>query len=157
MKMIEYYKEVVFDNYFNFSTRARRSEYWYFILANFIIAIILTIIDKVLGIGILNNVYNIAVFVPTLAVAVRRLHDIGKSGSLILIFYALIGLLLLTMTLSGMTSPGIGFFGLLMVILGFSIWMIVLFCREGELGENNYGLDPKNEIDEIDEIGTIEA
>ena len=47
--MIEWYKKVVFENYANFNGRARRSEYWYFILMNFIISIITMVIDKVAG------------------------------------------------------------------------------------------------------------
>ena len=56
--MIEWYKKVVFENYANFSGRARRSEYWYFLLMNFIIAIIAMIIDNVTGIAFENIGYG---------------------------------------------------------------------------------------------------
>ncbi len=85
--MFNWYKKVVFENYANFSGRARRSEYWYFTLANFIIAIVTVMLDKALGLKFgTNSIYSLAVFIPGLAVAVRRLHDIGKSGKL-LFFY----------------------------------------------------------------------
>ena len=168
--MIEWYKKVVFENYANFSGRARRSEYWYFVLANIIIGIILSVLDNVLGLkvgtsnsGILGGLYNLAVFIPGLAVSVRRLHDIGKSGKLLLLFYGILIILVIVMVVSGfsvlmsggsMSSLGIAFFAPLLVVLAMSIWMLVLFCSEGEQGPNKYGSDPKNDAAEINEIGT---
>jgi uncharacterized membrane protein YhaH (DUF805 family) len=134
--MIDWYKKVVFENYANFNGRARRSEYWYFVLANFIVAVLATILDSVLGLnfdplpyGYLYLIYMLAVIIPSLAVAVRRLHDVGKSGWFY--FIALI--------------PLIG-----------AIWLLVLFFTEGDQGENQYGPDPKTEGNEINEIGTNE-
>ena len=71
----------VLKKYATFTGRATRSEYWYFILFNMIIGIILMILDKIFGTtGLLNGIYSLAVLIPTLAVGARRLHDIGKSG-----------------------------------------------------------------------------
>lgn len=124
--MIEMYKKVVFENYANFSGRARRREYWMFILVNFIVSIILQIIDKMTGLtfgvaemGILRLIYTLAVMIPGIAVGVRRMHDIDKSG-----WYVLI-----------------------------PIYNIVLFATEGEKGSNQYGADPKNQLEDINEIG----
>jgi uncharacterized membrane protein YhaH (DUF805 family) len=135
--MIEWYKKVVFENYANFNGRARRSEYWYFALTSIIIFIIAMILDNVLGIAFDNIGYGpiyitfaLATLLPGLAVTVRRLHDVGKSGW----FYFIV------------LIPFIG-----------SIWLLVLFCTEGDQGTNSYGPDPKNEFDEINEIGTTEA
>lgn len=135
--MIEWFKKVVFENYANFSGRARRSEYWYFLLMNFIIAIIAMIIDNVTGIafenigyGPLYLVYALATLVPGLAVTVRRLHDVGKSGW----FYFIV----------------------LIPIIG-AFWLLYLLIKEGDQGTNQYGPDPKNDFDEINEIGTTEA
>ncbi len=124
--MIEWYKKVVLENYANFDGRARRSEYWYFVLANFLISIVLQIIDAVIGLPIFGGLYGLAVLIPSIAVAVRRLHDINKSGWWILI--ALI--------------PLVG-----------AIWLIVLLATNGDQGPNQYGEDPKN-FNEINEIGT---
>ena len=121
--MIEWYKKVVFQNYANFSGRARRSEYWYFALANTIISIPLNYILPLAvkpELAILGTVYSFAVLIPSIAVAVRRMHDLGKSG-----WYCLI-----------------------------PIYNIILLCTEGEQGTNEYGPDPKNIFDEVDEIGT---
>lgn len=135
--MIEWYKKVVFENYANFNGRARRSEYWYFVLANFIVAIIAAIIDNVAGLNFAPIPYGwlylanaLFTIIPGLAVGVRRLHDVGKSGWFFLIAFV----------------PFIG-----------GIWLLVLFCTEGEQGTNAYGSDPKNDFDEINEIGTSEA
>jgi len=169
--MIEWYKKVVFENYANFSGRARRSEYWYFTLANIIIGILLTLVDTISGFklgnsGVLSSLYNLAIFIPGLAVSVRRLHDIGKSGKLLLLTYGIMIVSVIAMLISGfsvfisggasMNSLGVAFFAPLLVIIGISIWMLILFCTEGEQGPNKYGFDPKNDTAEINEIGTSE-
>jgi len=113
----------VLKQYADFSGRARRKEYWMFVLFNMIFAIVAAILDNVLGIamegtgyGPLYGIYALAVLIPGLAVAVRRLHDVGKSGWMILI--ALI--------------PLIG-----------AIWLLVLLVTDSNPGENQYGQNPK--------------
>lgn len=84
-----------------FSGRARRREYWFFTLFNFLVAIGLSMIDVMRSggtaeVSLLASIYSLAVLLPSLAVAVRRLHDVGRSGWWILIaFVPLIGLLVL--------------------------------------------------------------
>ena len=120
----------VLNQYADFSGRARRKEYWMFVLFNIIFAFIAMALDNVLGIsfniagqnvgyGWIYTIYGLAVFIPGLAVAVRRLHDVGKSGWMM--FIALI--------------PLIG-----------AIWLIVLEATKGDVGANEYGQDPKEEI-----------
>lgn len=168
--MIQWYKKVVFENFANFKGRARRSEYWYFTLANIIISFIAMIIDEILHLkigssnsGVVNSLYGLIMFVPSLAVSVRRLHDIGKSGWLLLIAYAImiIGVVALVATsmsaiMGGGDMPTFGasfIIGILM-ILGVAIWILILFCKEGDQGANKYGADPKANAEEINEIGT---
>ena len=112
--------------YFDFSGRARRKEYWLFCLFNLIIAYILNVIDSAIGLtfpvgivelGILSVIYSLLLFIPGLAVCVRRLHDIGKSG-----WFYLIGLI-----------PLVG-----------AIIVLIWFCKEGEHKTNKWGPDPKN-------------
>jgi uncharacterized membrane protein YhaH (DUF805 family) len=134
--MIEWYKKVVFENYANFSGRARRSEYWWFTLANLLIILILAIFAVVffatelepVGIGflVIMGLYVLATFIPNIAVVVRRMHDIDKSG-----WYYFVSWI-----------PYVG-----------GIWFLVLTCTNGTAGSNNYGPDPKMEYDELDEIG----
>ena len=125
---MQWYKKVVFQNYANFQGRARRKEYWMFILFNMLIAFVLYIpaivfmaIQDLQIIGFiflgLYCLYGFAVFVPCIAVIVRRLHDQGKSG-----WWYFIGLI-----------PFIG-----------PIWMIVLMCLDGERTDNQYGPSPKH-------------
>ena len=89
-----------------FSGRSRRKEFWYFTLFNFIISLTLEFIDgmatlsyfynETFGFGLLGGVYTLAIIIPSIAVSIRRLHDIGKSGWWILIsFIPLIGVLVL--------------------------------------------------------------
>lgn len=112
----------VLRNYGNFSGRATRSEYWYFALFNIIFAIVAMTLDNVLGIAIesigygpIYIVYTILVLIPGIAVGVRRLHDVGKSGWF--------------------------FFIILIPIVG-AIWLLVLFVTESQQGENEYGPNP---------------
>lgn len=112
----------VLKRYAVFSGRAQRAEYWMFALFNLIAVIILSIVDGLLslelapGMGILYTVYFLAVLIPSLAVSVRRLHDIDSSG---------------------------WFFLIILVPLVGAIWLLVLFVREGTAGDNKYGSNPK--------------
>ena len=84
-KIKNYYLKVVQHNYANFNGRARREEYWYFVLGNLIVSILLGVVDGLLGMQIIGSIYSLAVLVPSIAVAIRRVHDVGKSGWFILI------------------------------------------------------------------------
>ena len=81
----------VLKKYVDFSGRARRSEYWYFVLFHFLFAILFSVIDIQLETGFIYPIYVIGVLIPSIAVAVRRMHDLSKSGWYCLIpFYNLI-------------------------------------------------------------------
>ena len=118
---IEDYYIGVLKKYAVFSGRARRAEYWYFFLFSLLIGIALGVVSAVIGDskGTLGTLYSVAVFIPGLAVSVRRLHDIGKSG----------WILLLTLI------PLLGFF--------VSIWILILMIQDSTPGENKYGPNPK--------------
>jgi uncharacterized membrane protein YhaH (DUF805 family) len=111
--------------YADFTGRARRAEYWWFVLINFVVIfslLVLTIIlsgsnDSLTGLGgIIYAVYALGVILPSLAVTVRRLHDTGKSGWMLLI-----GLI-----------PFVG-----------PIILLVFYFTDGEPGANQYGPSPK--------------
>ena len=95
---MHYYLEVL-KKYAVFKGRARRKEYWMFVLFNILASILVTIIDmaffgisETAGIGILTTLYSLAVIIPYLAVTIRRLHDSGRSGWwFLLILIPLIG------------------------------------------------------------------
>lgn len=79
----QYYVNVIFDNFSNFNSKATRKEYWMFVLYNALIVMVLSVLDLLLfkdGRSIILSIYEIVVLVPSLAISVRRMHDIGKSG-----------------------------------------------------------------------------
>lgn len=88
---MNWYFEVL-NKYAVFNGRARRKEYWFFVLFNVLISLLLSIADgltgtlnPLTGVGVLGGVYMIAIMIPSIAVAVRRLHDTGRSGWWLLI------------------------------------------------------------------------
>jgi uncharacterized membrane protein YhaH (DUF805 family) len=81
----------VFKKYAVFSGRARRAEYWYFFLFNFIISFVLGFIGGAMGNAYLQVIWALGTLIPAIAVGVRRMHDVNKSGWFILIpIYSLI-------------------------------------------------------------------
>ena len=82
--MIEYYLKAL-KNYVGFDRRSRRSEFWYFALINVAIYVGLNLIGGMVNITFLGGIYYLAVLLPSIAVAIRRMHDVGKSGWFILI------------------------------------------------------------------------
>ena len=109
-------------NYANFSGRACRSEYWFFILLMFIASFVLMITDLIggtyhakLGYGLFGGIFYLATVIPSLSVSVRRMHDLDKTG-----WWLLLSLI-----------PIIG-----------SIWLFILYCTKGTEGNNRFGSDP---------------
>jgi len=120
---MNYYIET-FKKYATFSGRARRAEYWYFSLFNIIIGGIIAGMDLLIGIIIgfsfmpiqLSSLYGLVIIIPIIAISVRRLHDIGKSGWMIFILF--------------------------IPIIGWMIYLIFM-VRDSALGTNKYGPNPK--------------
>ena len=81
---MNYYLKVL-QNYATFSGRARRSEYWYFFLFNAIISVVFGFVCGLMQVPQLSSIYTLAVLLPSIAVGVRRMHDVGKSGWFLLI------------------------------------------------------------------------
>jgi uncharacterized membrane protein YhaH (DUF805 family) len=108
---MNWYIEVL-KKYATFSGRARRKEYWMFVLVNCLVAAGLGIIEAVMrggssGGAILANLYLLAVLLPSLAVAARRLHDTNRSGWLLLIsLIPLVGAIVLLIFLVEDSRPG---------------------------------------------------
>jgi uncharacterized membrane protein YhaH (DUF805 family) len=109
--------------YSDFEGRARRKEYWMYTLFYIIFAVVAIVLDMILGFttddlgyGLLYILYVLAMLIPTLAVSIRRLHDVGKSGWMILVGFI----------------PIIG-----------AIWLIILFVSDSNPGVNQYGENPK--------------
>ena len=81
---MEWYLKVL-KQYADFNGRARRKEFWMFVLFNMIVSIGLGVVEGIIGTGFLGSLYSLAVLIPSIAVGVRRMHDIGKSGWFIII------------------------------------------------------------------------
>ncbi|MDE5205353.1 DUF805 domain-containing protein [Citrobacter sp. ANG330] len=112
----------VIKNYTGFSGRARRKEYWMFVLINMIICAVLNVIQSVIGMETpyISIIYSLGVLLPSIAVAIRRLHDTDRSG-----WWVLLSLI-----------PIIG-----------TVVIIIFLCQNGTAGANRFGADPKqNEI-----------
>ena len=99
------YSDVLFKNYANFEGRARRREYWGFFLINIIVSFCIGFAGGLVGFEYLGNIYSLAVLLPGIAVGIRRMHDISKSGWYILIpIYNIV--LLATAGVSGSNEYG---------------------------------------------------
>jgi uncharacterized membrane protein YhaH (DUF805 family) len=94
--------KAVLKKYTDFSTRSLRSEYWNWVLFGFIASVILSILDSIVfgtkssNTGPFEILFSLATFIPGLAVTVRRLHDVDKSGWWILIALTIVGIIPLT-------------------------------------------------------------
>ncbi len=114
--MMEAYKKF-WQNYATFSGRSRRSDYWYVVLANMILGAVTSIVTMVLPfLEFLTFVYALATLIPGIALVVRRLHDINKSG-----WYCLFVLI-----------PLVG-----------AILLLVWLATDSQAGANQYGENPK--------------
>lgn len=114
MPLIDYWKLVVLERYAKFDGRARRAEYWWFVLANFIVAVVLAILSGISDLFLLLYfAYAIAMFIPTIAVAIRRLHDTDRSGWWLLItFVPLVGGIILIVLLALDSTRGTNQYGI---------------------------------------------
>ena len=120
---MNYYLDVL-KKYAVFNGRARRKEYWMFVLFNIIASMVLSFVDgligtvdPVTGFGALSGLYSLAVLIPSIAVSVRRLHDVGKNGAMLFIAFI----------------PIVG-----------GIWLLVLMVGDSMPGDNEFGANPKD-------------
>ena len=113
----------VLKNYVGFQGRASRQEYWMFVLVHVIISLLLSVLSLVESLAnlsaVLAGIYSLFVLLPSLAVGVRRLHDTGRSGWLILIS--------------------------LIPLIG-SIILLVFLCQDSQEADNQYGPNPKHSV-----------
>jgi uncharacterized membrane protein YhaH (DUF805 family) len=107
------------QRYFEFGGRSRRSEYWFFVLFLIIFSVVAGVLDYVLGIGdptrgvgVLGGIVSLVHLIPAIAVSVRRLHDIDRTGWWLLIsFVPLIGAIVLIIFYVTRGTPGTNRFG----------------------------------------------
>lgn len=101
----------VLKNFGDFKSRSNKTEFWVFILVSIILSFILGLLHS----HILNLIYSLVIFVPSIAVGARRLHDIGKSGWTQLWMITIVGI----------------------------VYLIVLWIKDGEASANKWGNVPK--------------
>lgn len=117
MNFVEAVKSVL-GNFHNFAGRAPRSEYWFWILATFLVGIVAGIVDAAVfgpAKSFFGSFFSLFFFIPGIAVGARRLHDIGKTGWLQLLW--------------------------IIPIIGWII-LIIWMCTKGTVGDNRFGPDP---------------
>ena len=108
MPLINWWKVVVLERFAQFTGRAGRAEFWWFTLANFIVSTVLALLGQASVIfSILSAIYGLAVLIPSLAVAIRRLHDTNRSGWwLLIILVPLAGIIILIVFYATEGTPG---------------------------------------------------
>ncbi len=116
---MKWFLDALKNKYATFEGRARRQEYWYFVLFYVLLIVALAIVDNIVGtfndeagFGLLSALFVLATFIPTLAVTVRRLHDTDRSGWWVLLeFVPIIGGLVLLVFMVLDSQPGANRFG----------------------------------------------
>ena len=168
--------------YAQFNGRSQRKEYWMWILFVLLGSIVFGILDSILGAGgksplepapppnglmyvvdimggVLSTLFVLATFIPGIAVSVRRLHDVDRTGWWMLVTSApyLIGLILVaSVATTGEVGGPVILGGILMLLGGIAaIVMLVWFCRRGTIGSNRFGPDPIDTSEE-DLVRTFE-
>ncbi|MFN4096003.1 MAG: DUF805 domain-containing protein [Sphingomonas sp.] len=174
-----------FKRFFDFRGRSRRKEFWMYTLFVVIVSIVLSILDSMLGLGgdmsgssdvtdgsaavggalsggLLANLFSLITIIPSLAVSVRRLHDVDRTGWWVLlpllpVFVGAVamGIGAAQMAMGGGTGMGgialVGG-GLLLVGLICAIVLLVWYCTAGTPGPNRFGEDPKGEHTNAEDV-----
>jgi uncharacterized membrane protein YhaH (DUF805 family) len=111
---MEYFTNAL-KQYADFEGRSRRKEYWMFILFYLIFYVVLSVIDSLIGVPVLSTVFSLALLVPSVSIAARRLHDTGRSG----------------------------WWQLLVLIPILGALVLLFFLVQDSQDENEYGANPK--------------
>ena len=151
--VIEVFRRNLTEHYFDLKGRVRRQEFWYFVLAVFVVYIAAAIVDSIIRTGLLVPLVALALLLPITGLGARRLQDIGRNGQLIWVWTIATGVMQLIALLMAATGP-FGALGFLffffsigwlisLVALAASIALIYFCIQPGIVGENEYGPDPK--------------
>jgi len=140
------------EKYADFTGRAPRAEYWWFLLAVIIVFIVLNIIESIIGLnrmilgvyGPLTMLLWLGTLVPSIAVGVRRLHDTNRSGWwLLLLVPYVVSAIMMVRSMAAGSAVGFGSAGVLGLIgLACCIVLLVFYCLPGTPGDNRYGPNP---------------
>jgi uncharacterized membrane protein YhaH (DUF805 family) len=145
-----HFLDTVTNHYLDFNGRVSRAHYWYYVLVYVVIAIGVSIIGGAIGLPSLRSLYGLALFLPSLGMTARRLHDVGKPTSWVFILAIP---LVLQLLLGLLTVASIMLYPLFMVFAGLTVLIslatlvalivIIYFCAQpGVAGSNEFGPQP---------------
>jgi uncharacterized membrane protein YhaH (DUF805 family) len=151
--IIENFRRNVTEHYFDMTGRVRRQEFWYFVLACFVVFLAAAIIDGIIHTGLLSAVVGLGLLLPMAGLGARRLQDTGKNGQLVWIWVALSAVNWIMALILAISGPmgALGFLYFFFTIgwlinlanLVIAIVLIYLWAQPGTVGPNQYGPDPK--------------
>ena len=128
--------------YADFSGRASRSEFWYFFAFVIVVNALSGLVGMLLGVGpALSGLLGLLLVIPQIAVAVRRLHDLGKSGKELVVPCVMLALVPVAFAFRGILPKivALGFLGLTLLVFAN---LLTLFARKGTSVPNRYGASP---------------
>ncbi|HWA30848.1 MAG TPA: DUF805 domain-containing protein [Rhizomicrobium sp.] len=146
----QHYVDTITNHYMDFEGRVSRAHFWYYVLVNVVVGIAVGIVAGITGLHILQTIYGLGLFLPSLGMAARRLHDVGKPTMWILILaipFALELVLGLLAIASVLLAPLLLVFLALSTLIGLASLVaavvIIYFCAQpGVAGPNEYGPVP---------------
>jgi uncharacterized membrane protein YhaH (DUF805 family) len=136
-----------FTRYFEFSGRSSRAEYWYYTAFIWFVSMLILLGQLALGeavesvLTVVNALFGLTTFIPSMAVAVRRLHDVHRSGFILLIYIIGAAAVLVLMPVAML----LGSFGgaiMLLALAAICLKFLGLMITEGDRGPNLYGPNP---------------
>jgi uncharacterized membrane protein YhaH (DUF805 family) len=136
-----------FSRYFDFSGRSSRAEYWYFTALIWFVSLVILLAKVMLGqaaesvLTVVNALFGLGTFIPSLAVAVRRLHDINRSGFVVLKYCIGVAAVLVLMPV-GMFLGSFGGGLVLLAAAVICLKFLILMATEGDRGPNLFGSNP---------------
>ncbi len=150
--VIEVFRRNLTEHYFDLKGRVGRQEFWYFVLATFVVYVAAAIVDAIVHTGLLVPLISLALLLPMTGLGARRLQDVGRDGSLIWVWTISVAVMQLIGLLTALSGPmGFLYFfftiGWLIALIGLialvaSIALLYFCIQPGTAGANEYGPDP---------------
>lgn len=130
------------NKYVSFAGRARRAEYWYFMLFNLILTAVAGVLDQMVGMELtpFSTIVSLVLFLPMLAVSVRRLHDLDKSGWWLLA--PTLGVVVMIPAFASLEAAIVLLWLGGLIAFGTGVLLLVWFLSRGTMGANRFGADP---------------
>ena len=145
--VVEVFRRTVTEHYVDFQGRCARRDFWYYVLAYFVLYIGVAIVQSIiLSTHLLTSLLSLGLLVPGLGISVRRLHDIDRSGWWLLIgvvpgFLAVLFSIIAFM--SGSVGTGFGLMGLVGIVgIAAMALLIYWYAQPGSAGDNQFGPPP---------------